>query len=156
MNHSNNTASILALAVMAGALIMGAAHAETGDADQNPVDMQQSNQLDQSAETAPAQDYRQAQQAPRPVSQGIGLVGMEVVAMNGEKVGVVENVLVDEATGITTDIVIRTGGILGFGADHYVVPWDRLQADAGRNQVVLNVGKEQIDAEFAAFEATNR
>ncbi len=56
-----------------------------------------------------------------------GLVGNAVYNMQDEKIGDIEQILIDSKTGGIRFVVISVGGFLGIGDHHTAVPWSRLQ-----------------------------
>jgi ribosomal 30S subunit maturation factor RimM len=86
--------------------------------------------------------------APSP-TQSEGAAGylklddMNVVTPGGEKVGEVDEVLID-ATGEVIAVAIEVGGFLGIGDDEVIIPLDQLRLE--NNQLVTTLTKEQIEA----------
>jgi uncharacterized protein YrrD len=71
-----------------------------------------------------------------------------VLGLNGERVGLLERVVVNPGNNVLTDIVVRTGGLLK--QEEKVVPVG-LVADANYGQVMLSKEAGELDA-FPAFE----
>ena len=84
--------------------------------------------------------------APTPPEGAAGWLNLEdmnVIAANGEKVGEVEDVLIDTA-GQVIAVSVEVGGFLGIGSDDVIIRIDQLRLQD--NQLVTNLTKEQIEA----------
>ncbi len=79
------------------------------------------------------------------------LIGKDVRNDQGEKLGKIKNLVIDPS-GRVTYAVLETGGIVGLGEKTYAIPWDRIHVSSDRKHMTLNVSKDQISSEFAAFE----
>jgi hypothetical protein len=55
--------------------------------------------------------------------------GTSVFASNGEKMGSIERVMLGKKSGKIAYAVLSFGGFLGFGQDHYPLPWATLVYD---------------------------
>jgi hypothetical protein len=55
--------------------------------------------------------------------------GTNVFASNGEKMGSIERVMLGKKSGKIAYAVLSFGGFLGFGQDHYPLPWATLTYD---------------------------
>jgi hypothetical protein len=55
--------------------------------------------------------------------------GTSVFSANGEKMGSIERVMLGKKTGKIAYAVLSFGGFLGFGHDHYPLPWATLTYD---------------------------
>jgi sporulation protein YlmC with PRC-barrel domain len=79
-----------------------------------------------------------------------GLMGKNVVGSDGEKLGSVEDVIVDPASGEAKQLVISSGGFLGVGAKQIAVDFSQAQVgmdeDGDDPQIKLN-GITQADVE---------
>jgi sporulation protein YlmC with PRC-barrel domain len=79
-----------------------------------------------------------------------GLMGKDVVGSDGEKLGSVEDVIVDPASGEAKQLVISSGGFLGIGAKQIAVDFSQAQIgmdnDGDDPEIKLN-GITQADVE---------
>ena len=79
-----------------------------------------------------------------------GLMGKNVVGSDGEKLGSVEDVIVDPASGEAKQLVISSGGFLGVGAKQIAVDFSQAQVgmddDGDDPEIKLN-GITQADVE---------
>jgi sporulation protein YlmC with PRC-barrel domain len=73
------------------------------------------------------------------------LIGSTVKSNKGEKLGKLEDVVIDPQTGKATFAIIGQGGILRLGEKRLPVPWQALNLDS-QNQVTLNVDKDKLQS----------
>lgn len=83
--------------------------------------------------------------------QSVSIVGRPVQNLQGQLLGQVDGVLVS-VDGRVQAVVLATGGLLGWGQDRYEVPWARVHWQHDGDYLTLDVGSEQVKAEFSAFE----
>jgi sporulation protein YlmC with PRC-barrel domain len=62
----------------------------------------------------------------------------------GERIGSVDHVVVDQKTGRVAFAVVGVGGFLGAGAKEVAVPWNRMQPADQPRSYVLNVDKQTL------------
>jgi sporulation protein YlmC with PRC-barrel domain len=55
--------------------------------------------------------------------------GTAVYDAHGKRIGKVERLVIDKASGRVAYAVLSFGGLLGIGADHYPIPWPMLDYD---------------------------
>jgi sporulation protein YlmC with PRC-barrel domain len=72
------------------------------------------------------------------------IIGMDVRNQLGERLGQVDDIAL-ERDGSVAYAVIAHGGFLGIGHNYVAVPWDRLNLDREREQVMLNVTQQQLE-----------
>ncbi len=70
--------------------------------------------------------------------------GTAVFNMQGDKLGTVDNVMIDKREGNVAYAVMSFGGFLGMGEKHHPLPWKTLNYDEGRDGYVVNLSKEQL------------
>lgn len=101
--------------------------------------------------TASQQGARIVQQRPHDQS-GPGpdvmaaetLQGDDVVNLQGDKLGTIEDIMLDVGSGRVAYAVLSFGGLLGIGDKLFAVPWSALTLDADRKCFVLDVPKERL------------
>ena len=71
-----------------------------------------------------------------------GLEGTTVYSITGEKVGDIEDLMIDKVSGKVAYAVLAFGGFLGMGERHHPLPWSILSYDAARNGYVVGLDKE--------------
>ncbi|HET8702100.1 MAG TPA: PRC-barrel domain-containing protein [Nitrococcus sp.] len=84
-------------------------------------------------------------------ANSIGIVGKQVRNTAGDSLGVVENVLINPSSGQVTALVVGIGGVLGYGAYKYEVPWQRVRFAQDHARVLLNVPRDKVSSEFSAY-----
>jgi len=83
--------------------------------------------------------------------------GTDVYNLEGDKLGEVEELMLDKITGQVAYAVLSFGGFLGIGHKHYPLPWSVLKYDTSQGGYVINLDKDKLkdapsidpDAEFA-------
>ena len=80
--------------------------------------------------------------------------GTPVYGREGDKLGSIQTVMLDKYTGRVGYAVMTFGGVMGFGASLFPVPWSLLDYDTELDGYRLGVTKEQL-AEAPKFEASD-
>lgn len=70
--------------------------------------------------------------------------GTPVYRSDGEKVGRIENVMIDKRSGKVAYAVLTFGGFFGIGSDHYPLPWSLLTYNERLGGYEVNVTDEQL------------
>ena len=70
--------------------------------------------------------------------------GTAVYGPDGDKIGRIENLMIDKWTGKVAYAVLSFGGFLGMGHDHYPLPWSMLKYDEKLGGYRVNVTREQL------------
>lgn len=91
------------------------------------------------------------------------VIGLPVTSEAGEKIGKVDDLLVDLAAGRLVEVVVSTGGFLGVGDELSGIPPSVFRYDIEGGKVALHVSKEALqsaprfkDAEWAAYSKPDR
>jgi sporulation protein YlmC with PRC-barrel domain len=71
------------------------------------------------------------------------IIGTDVVNSKGEKIGDVEDIVLD-AKGNVAYAVVSTGGFLGMGDKMHAVPWAAIRTSTGTDNFMLDVDKERL------------
>lgn len=71
--------------------------------------------------------------------------GTAVYNRQGEKLGSVENFMVDKRSGHAEYAVLSFGGLFGVGQDHYPLPWDVLTYDTEKGGYVVDLDKTVLE-----------
>jgi len=74
------------------------------------------------------------------------LIGDPVYDSRGEKVGDLDDLMIDLDRGCVAYAVVSFGGILGIGAEHYPVPMGALTVDTENKRLHLDMDAERIKA----------
>lgn len=71
--------------------------------------------------------------------------GTKVYNANREKLGSVDDLMIDKYTGQVRYAVLEFGGFLGMGTDRYPMPWSMLKYDTALEGYVVPLTKEKIE-----------
>jgi len=76
------------------------------------------------------------------------ITGLNVRNMQGEKLGTIDDFVVDVSTGKISYAALSVGGILGLGDKLFAVPYQNLAFDHGQDEMffVLDMPKEKLQA----------
>ena len=74
------------------------------------------------------------------------ITGDKVRNNEGDKLGNLEEIVIDIGTGRVAYAVLASGGFLGLGDKYFAVPWDLLSIDTDNHEVVIDVDKEVLKA----------
>ena len=74
------------------------------------------------------------------------LVENSVYDGGGNRVGKLEEIVIDTRTGCVRHVVLAVGGILGIGRRRLAVPWSALKPDANYRRCVVDVTQMQLTA----------
>jgi sporulation protein YlmC with PRC-barrel domain len=150
-----HSASLIVSSVAAG-LMLAAAPAMSADypgTDRAQANGQQATQ--QTREQKGSQDVRSQKAADKAWEQthrASKIIGTNVQNPNGQKVGTVKDLVIDDpASGQITRVVVSVGGVSGLGDKLFAVPYNALQRDEAKNVLVLS-----SDSDLAhAFDENN-
>ncbi len=83
--------------------------------------------------------------------------GTAVYDPNGERIGAIEDVMLDKRTGKVAYAILSFGGFLGLGERHHPLPWNALtyNTDLGGYQVAIPVDRLQAAPSYAADESVD-
>lgn len=87
---------------------------------------------------------RSTLEQPRVLSAST-LAGDPVVNSAGEKLGKIEEFMIDLENGRLAYSVLSFGGFLGMGGKLFAIPWKALSLDTEKHEFVLNVDKEILE-----------
>jgi sporulation protein YlmC with PRC-barrel domain len=73
------------------------------------------------------------------------VLGTKVQNPAGQKIGQVEDVILDKQSNHIMFAVLSFGGFLGVGEKYYPVPWSSLDYDENHNSYVVEYTKEQLE-----------
>ena len=74
------------------------------------------------------------------------VIGTTVYNTAGEKLGSVDDLMIDKVSGQIRYAVLEFGGFLGMGTDRYPLPWNMLKYDTSKVGYVVPFTKEQLKA----------
>lgn len=70
--------------------------------------------------------------------------GTTVYGPSGDKVGEIDHLMIDKASGRVTYAVMSFGGFLGLGHSHYPVPWAMLKYDTSLGGYRTSITEAQL------------
>ena len=70
--------------------------------------------------------------------------GTAVYGPDGDKMGRIENLMIDKWSGRVAYAVLSFGGFLGMGHDHYPLPWSMLKYDEKLGGYRVGITREQL------------
>lgn len=73
------------------------------------------------------------------------VVGTAVYNPDGDKLGSIDDLVIDKRSGQVRYAALAFGGFLGVGADRYPIPWHLLTYDTTREGYVVPLQKDQLD-----------
>jgi sporulation protein YlmC with PRC-barrel domain len=62
----------------------------------------------------------------------------------GERIGSIENIMIDKPTGRVAYAVMSFGGILGIGKNRYPLPWNLLEYDTELDSYVVDLNPDML------------
>jgi hypothetical protein len=71
--------------------------------------------------------------------------GTDVYNRQGEKLGSVDDILIDKSSGRAVYAIMSFGGFLGMGEKHHPLPWATLHYDARMNGYVVDLDKKLLE-----------
>lgn len=71
--------------------------------------------------------------------------GTAVYNPAGDRLGTIQNFMVDKVSGRAEFAVMQFGGLFGIGADYYPIPWSLLTFDPERGGYVVDLDKKRLD-----------
>lgn len=73
------------------------------------------------------------------------VAGTAVYNASGEKLGSIDDLVIDKLSGQVRYAALEFGGFLGIGTDRYPIPWAKLKYDTGLAGYVVPLQKEQLE-----------
>ena|ERR1043166_2073138 len=70
--------------------------------------------------------------------------GTAVRRSNGQKIGTIQRLMIDKASGNVAYAILSFGGILGMGQKHLPVPWSRMQYSPMLEAYEINLSDEEL------------
>lgn len=70
--------------------------------------------------------------------------GTSVYNQSGDKLGSIDDLVIDKVSGQVRYAVLEFGGFLGMGTDRYPLPWSMLKYDSAKEGYVVPVDKAQL------------
>ena len=73
------------------------------------------------------------------------VTGTAVYDASGEKLGSVDDVMIDKLSGRIAYAILSFGGFLGIGDRQYPLPWSKLHYDVTLGGYVVDLAREQLE-----------
>jgi sporulation protein YlmC with PRC-barrel domain len=70
--------------------------------------------------------------------------GTTVYSTAGDKLGSIDDLMIDKHSGQVRYAVLEFGGFLGMGTDRYPLPWNMLKYDTTRDGYVVPIDKDKL------------
>lgn len=71
--------------------------------------------------------------------------GTNVFNTAGDKLGSIDDLMIDKRSGQVRYAVMEFGGFLGMGTDRYPLPWDMLEYDTSKDGYVVPLDKDRLE-----------
>jgi sporulation protein YlmC with PRC-barrel domain len=71
--------------------------------------------------------------------------GTNVYNLAGEKLGTVDDIMIDKVSGRAVYAVMSFGGFLGMGEEYYPLPWATLKYDPEKGGYLVNLDKKRLE-----------
>ena len=71
--------------------------------------------------------------------------GTNVYNAGGDKLGSIDDLMIDKLSGQVRYAVMEFGGFLGIGTDRYPIPWNMLKYDVSQDGYVVPLDKAQLE-----------
>lgn len=80
-----------------------------------------------------------------PVISSDKVQGTSVYNSAGEKLGSIDDLVIDKRSGLVRYAALEFGGFLGIGTDRYPLPWSLLKYDTSLDGYVVPLRQDQLD-----------
>jgi sporulation protein YlmC with PRC-barrel domain len=70
--------------------------------------------------------------------------GTDVFNGKGEKLGSIEDIMIDKITGQVAYAILSFGGVLGVGEKQFPLPWSTLNYDSQRDGYLIDLDKDRL------------
>ncbi|MBC7634876.1 MAG: PRC-barrel domain-containing protein [Acetobacteraceae bacterium] len=74
------------------------------------------------------------------------VTGSAVYNHDGEKLGSIDDLVIDKLSGQVRFAVMSFGGFLGIGENYHQIPWDGLQYDKSQDGYLINLSRAALEA----------
>jgi sporulation protein YlmC with PRC-barrel domain len=92
-----------------------------------------------------ARDAAGGSKMSNPVISSKRVEGTAVYNPNGDKLGSIDEIVIDKRSGQVRYATLEFGGFLGLGTDRSPVPWNRLTYDTDKDGYVVPLDATQLD-----------
>jgi sporulation protein YlmC with PRC-barrel domain len=119
-----------------------------------------------------ASDEQQVQRATEPAEESIPLatskptqeqtlvsssafIGTAVKNLQGEKLGNLQELMIDPQSGRVVYAVLASGGVLGMGEKSVAIPWETLKVGLEKDELIVEMDKDKLQS-APAYELSHR
>ncbi len=81
----------------------------------------------------------------KPLISADKVEGTDVYNARGEKLGTVEDIMIDKVSGRAIYAIMSFGGCLGMGEKYHPLPWSALTYDETKGGYVVNLDKKMLE-----------
>jgi len=81
---------------------------------------------------------------PHDVISSDRVEGTAVYNEAGDKLGSIDDLMIDKRSGQVRYAVLEFGGFLGMGSDRYPLPWDALRYDSAKGGYIVPLDKARL------------
>jgi sporulation protein YlmC with PRC-barrel domain len=71
--------------------------------------------------------------------------GTDVYNMKGEKLGTIDDIMIDKVSGKAIYAIMSFGGFLGIGEKYHPLPWSTLKYDESKGGYAVNLDKKMLE-----------
>lgn len=71
--------------------------------------------------------------------------GKSVHGRDGDKIGTIDKIIIDERTGHVAYFVVSTGGFLGLGQSYHPIPWAAFRYDEKRSGYAVAIDRRLLE-----------
>ena len=79
-----------------------------------------------------------------PVISSDKVEGTAVYNAAGDKLGSIDDLVIDQRSGLVRYAALEFGGFLGMGTDRYPIPWSMLKYDTEKDGYVVPLAEDQL------------
>jgi sporulation protein YlmC with PRC-barrel domain len=130
------SALLFSLALTTGAVAAGGGYGTGATGQQNGQTQQQ---------PGAGVGTQQQQQQQLNVMSADDLIGQSVVGLQDEDLGSISDVLIDVENGQVAFAIVSANGVLGVGAEQYIVPWAALEISPEAEEVRLAISQDRLE-----------
>ena len=80
-----------------------------------------------------------------PVISSKKVEGTTVYNAAGDKLGSIDDLVIDKSSGLVRYVALEFGGFLGIGTERYPLPWAKLSYNTELDGYVVPVSKEELE-----------
>jgi len=71
--------------------------------------------------------------------------GTDVYNLKGEKLGTIDDIMIDKVSGKAIYAIMSFGGFLGIGEKHHPLPWSTLKYDESKKGYIVDLDRNKLE-----------